>query len=219
MRPGSSFNAGQSNAENGTDARLPPSIRCHGWAIALTGTRFANPNDNLLYPGFDGSLSRKPTVPATTKRAATRSLLALTAADLMKSPVVTIPQDTSLREAARLLHRSGVSGAPVVDPEGHCIGMLSSSDFVTRAGDEGDGISFLAPWGEMIDIEESPDDELRHYMTVQPVTVAGTIPLGELAQKMVDDHIHRVLVAGEHGRPCGIVTSTDVMAAVAQAAR
>jgi CBS domain-containing protein len=135
----------------------------------------------------------------------------------MASPVVTIAQGTSLREAARLLHRSNISGAPVVDPDGQCVGVLSSSDFVTRAGAEGEGVSFIAPWGEMISIEDAPDNEIRHYMTVRPVTVAPTTPVAELARRMVDAHIHRVLVVGEGDRACGIVTSTDVMAAVARA--
>jgi CBS domain-containing protein len=152
-------------------------------------------------------------------RAATRPLLALTAADLMISPVVTIPQGTSLREAARLLHRANISGAPVVDAEGRCIGVLSSSDFVTWAGNGRQEVSFLAPWGEMISVEDSADDEIRHYMTVQPVAVAPTTPIGELAEKMIDAHIHRLLVATEPGKPCGIVTSTDVLAAVARATK
>jgi len=156
-------------------------------------------------------------MPAATRRAAARSLLALTAADLMMSPVVTIPEGTSLREAARLLHRSNITGAPVVDAQGRCLGVLSSSDFVTRAREEGEEVSFIAPWGEMISVEDAPDNEIRHYMTVQPVMVVPATPIGELARKMVDAHIHRVLVVGEDNRPCGIVTSTDVMAAVARA--
>ena len=114
-----------------------------------------------------------------------------------------------------------ISGAPVVDADGRCVGVLSSSDFVTWAGKEGSGkvIHFIAPWGEMIDIEDSPDNEIRHYMTAQPVTVAPTAPIGELAQKMVDAHIHRVLVVVDQNRPQGIVTSTDVLAAVARAAQ
>ena len=159
-------------------------------------------------------------MPATTK-----PFLTLTAADLMSAPVLTIPQETSLREAARLLSRSSISGAPVVDGEGRCLGVLSSSDFVTwaKAGGEaeskGERVSFLTPWGEVIDITEYPDSEVRRYMTAQPVTVAPAAPVGELAQKMVDAHIHRVLVVVDRNRPQGIVTSTDVLAAVARAAQ
>jgi CBS domain-containing protein len=149
--------------------------------------------------------------------------LALTAADLMTSPVLTITQDTSLAEAARLLSRSSFSGAPVVDTQGRCVGVISSSDFVTWAGTDEAGkeetISFIAPWGEIIRIEDNPDSEIGSYMTAQPVVLSPASPIGELAQTMVDAHIHRVLVVVEQDLPCGIVTSTDILAAVARAAR
>jgi CBS domain-containing protein len=158
-----------------------------------------------------------------TTQAAVKRFLALTAADLMTVPVRTIPQEMPLREAARLLHRANISGAPVVDGEGRCVGVLSSSDFVTWAGkaeaDSVEAASFIAPWGELISIEESADHEIRRYMTAEPVTAAPTDPVGELAQTMADYHIHRVLVVGQDNRPCGIVTSTDVLAAVGRAAR
>ena len=153
-----------------------------------------------------------------TKEKTAKSFLDLTAADVMSRPVMTIPQGMSLAEAARLLSGSGISGAPVLDEEGRCIGVLSSNDFVTWAGQEGEVINFIAPWGEVIDIGDYPDNEIRHYMTPQPVVVAPTASIGELAQTMVDAHIHRVLVMKED-RPCGIVTSTDILAAVAQAAQ
>jgi CBS domain-containing protein len=156
-----------------------------------------------------------------TPRAAVRSFLNLTAADLMTTPVRTIPQEMSLREAAHLFTSERISGAPVVNPDGRCIGVLSSSDFVTWVGKNGNGkaIHFVAPWGEMIAIEDSADNEIRHYMTAQPVMLPPSASLGELAQNMVDAHIHRVLVVGDQNRPLGIVTSTDILAAVACAAQ
>ena len=156
-----------------------------------------------------------------TARTAARPFLDLTAADLMTTPVMTIPQNMTLRDAAQLLTHERISGAPVVDADGRCLGVLSASDFVTWAGKDGGGkaVHFLAPWGEMIDIDDSPDNEIRHYMTAQPVTVAPTAPIGELAQKMVDAHIHRILVVVDESRPQGIVASTDILAAVARAAQ
>jgi len=156
-----------------------------------------------------------------TTSAAVRSFLDLTAADLMSIPVTTISEDTSLREAAHLLTRDRISGAPIVDGEGRCIGVLSSSDFVVWVGKDGKSkvIHFIAPWGETMAIDDSPDDEIRCYMTAQPITVAPTALIGELAQEMVDAHIHRVLVVDDQNRPEGIVTSTDILAAVARAAQ
>jgi CBS domain-containing protein len=156
---------------------------------------------------------------ASALQAAAKPFLALSAADLMTTPVMTIPKDTPLREAARLLARSDVSGAPVVDSDGRCLGVLSSHDFVIWAGAEGESTSFIAPWGEIINVDDAPDNEIRHYMTKQPVAVGPATPIGELAQKMVDAHIHRVLVVTDHDRPRGIVTSTDILAAVGLAAR
>jgi CBS domain-containing protein len=158
-------------------------------------------------------------------RATTKSFLALTAADLMTAPVTTIPQDMSLQDAARLLCQSSISGAPVVDAEGRCLGVISSSDFVTCVGERGEPgekgptVSFIAPWREVIKIEDFPDDDIGRYMTAQPVTVAPETPIGEMAQTVIDAHIHRVLVVVDQHRPCGIVTSTDILAAVAGAAR
>jgi CBS domain-containing protein len=160
-----------------------------------------------------------------TKRAARKPFPALTAAHLMSAPVMTIPQNMPLRDAANLLSGSSISGAPVVDPDGRCLGVLSSSDFVTFMGKEretneqGKIIGFIAPWGEVINIEDAPHSEVRHYMTVDTVTVKPATPVGELAQKMVDAHIHRVLVVADGNRVRGIVSSTDILAAVAREAR
>jgi CBS domain-containing protein len=158
-------------------------------------------------------------------QAAIKHLLALTAADLMTAPVTTIPSNTSLREAARLLRQGSITGAPVVDAEGRCVGVLSSSDFVTWAGKGGDAekgekrTSFIAPWGEIISLDDSPGNEVGRYMTSWPITAAPTTPIRELTRKMVDAHIHRVLVVVDQDRPVGIVSSTDILAAVAHADR
>jgi len=54
----------------------------------------------------------------------------LTAGDLMTDGVARLPQNMSMREAARLFFLTEVAGAPVVDGNGRCIGILSRTDFV-----------------------------------------------------------------------------------------
>jgi len=156
-----------------------------------------------------------------------KPLLALTAGDLMTRAVVTIPQAMSLQSAARLLSQASISGAPVVDAAGRCVGVLSATDFVSWAqkpeGAAKGGRPEPAPevhsaW-QVMDFEALPASEVSRYMTADPVTVAPSAPVGELARKMVDAHIHRVIVADEQGRPVGIVSSTDILAAVARTAR
>jgi CBS domain-containing protein len=70
---------------------------------------------------------------------ATKTLLDLTASELMARDVVLLPEHISLRDAARLLRRARVSGAPVVDEQGRCVGVLSAADFIRWAEQEGCG--------------------------------------------------------------------------------
>src|SRR3954471_6624461 len=60
----------------------------------------------------------------------TKSLLSLSAVDIMSPDVVMIPREMSMQGAARILARAGVSGAPVVNADGYCIGVLSATDFM-----------------------------------------------------------------------------------------
>lgn len=61
------------------------------------------------------------------------SLLELTAGDVMVSDLVVLRETMPLREAARILFENQVSGAPVVDSHGSCVGVLSTTDFLRLA--------------------------------------------------------------------------------------
>jgi CBS domain-containing protein len=198
------------------------------------------------------------------------SLRELTASDLMTREVVRFTEEMPLREAASLLLKNQISGAPVVDGEGRCVGFLSAVDFVRWAvqrdrltkptsaalpitcpfqlkhkvqdgheatlcilppgmcpvqveqkGPDEEKLLIcsqphcvLADW-QVVDAERSPANEVRHLMTADPVTVGPETPIRILARFMIDAHVHRVVVVDEDRRPIGIVSSTDVLAAVA----
>lgn len=54
-------------------------------------------------------------------------------------------------------------------------------------------------------------------MTADPVSVPPSTRLSELARSMLDAHIHWVIVVDALDRPVGIVSSTDILAALARA--
>jgi CBS domain-containing protein len=152
-----------------------------------------------------------------------KRLFSLTAADLMSGSVVVVPEEMSLRGAAHRLIQAGVSGAPVVNREGRCVGVLSATDFVHWMDREHQSPAacaaspaFCASW-QIIEPDALPDNAVRDYMTRDPITVATAATIGELAIKMIDVHIHRVIVVDHGGKPIGIVSSTDILAAVARA--
>lgn len=52
------------------------------------------------------------------------------AADIMTSPVISIPPTATLAEAAALLSRQGINRLPVLDEQGKLLGILTRSDLV-----------------------------------------------------------------------------------------
>jgi len=151
-----------------------------------------------------------------------KPLMTLCAGDIMSRNVEMIPRKMSLQGAARLLARAGVSGAPVVDENGRCIGVLSSTDFMNWVKDENHHPAVHPAQGEHCmawQILESATDilgDVESCMTKDPVLAVANIKLGELAHKMMEAHIHRIIVVDAISRPIGVVSSTDILAAVAR---
>ena len=126
----------------------------------------------------------------------------------MTATVVVIPQDMSLQGAARRLIESQVSGAPVVDEEGRCVGVISAGDFVFWAGKEKNPKAAPANLGcvcaswQIVEADQLCDESrVRHYMTADPVTVIQSTPVQKLAQMMLDAHIHRLIVVDRQQQP------------------
>jgi len=148
----------------------------------------------------------------------------LTAEDLMSRDMVTLPRKMSLRAAAHLLNQTHISGAPVVDEQGRCVGMLTSTDLMAWV-DKGERAAkrlfntaacICTDW-QVSDLSVLPVDEVSRHMTKDLVTATLATPVTDLARSMIDAHIHRVLITDKQGRPLGVVTSTDILAAVAYA--
>lgn len=133
-----------------------------------------------------------------------RSRTDLTAGDLMSHDLVSVSRETSMREAGRLLLLHQISGLPVVELDGTCVGVLSTTDFLR--------------W-QITNAEQSSTGKVEQYMTLDPVTVTIDTPLTELAQRMADAHVHRVLVVDRLYRLVGIISSTDVLAGIVRTGR
>jgi CBS-domain-containing membrane protein len=153
--------------------------------------------------------------------ASKKSLISLTAEDLMSRHLVLLPRQMSLRAAAHLLSKSHVSGAPVVDGDNHCIGVLSATDFV-HCVEKGDRAAtkracepvYYSAW-QLVEAESLPTDRVESYMTSDVVTASPSTPIFRLARMMLDAHVHRVVIVNKQRTPIGLVSSTDILAALA----
>lgn len=116
----------------------------------------------------------------------------LVAAELMTTPVVTVPPDAPLGDAARLMHRKGVKRLPVVDETGRIHGILSRSDLLKV---------FLRDDG---DIEhEVREDVIRRTLWIDPDTVSVTVRdgvvliEGQLERRSLMAVLERMVIAVE----------------------
>jgi predicted transcriptional regulator len=70
---------------------------------------------------------------------------------------------------------------------------------------------------QMVEMDSLPAEEVRHYMTQEPVTADPETPVRLLARRMIEAAVQRVVVTDSAGGPVGIVSATDLVAAVAEA--
>jgi CBS domain-containing protein len=119
------------------------------------------------------------------------------AKDILTPHVVCVREDMEVRTAAQLLGHEAITGAPVVDERGQVVGIISQSDLVTH--------DLTTP------PEGRPAATVKDVMTPGAVTVEEETPLYEVALRMAQQGIHRVLVVDKAQQLRGIVTSMDIL--------
>lgn len=68
---------------------------------------------------------------------------------------------------------------------------------------------------QVLEVEGLPASDVRHYMTSDPVTAQADTPVRKLARRMLDAMVKRVIVVDGQSRPIGVVSTTDLLAALA----
>jgi CBS domain-containing protein len=146
------------------------------------------------------------------------------ARDVMNERVLTVPADWTARELAEFLTDNEISGAPVVDEEGHVVGVVSLSDLARSEIEEGRLIPDRSSpdyWVRSFDDEIAAEDlqglrvehegpTVREIMNPAVFSVDEDTPVSEVARSMIHSRIHRVLVT--RGRKIvGIISTTDLL--------
>jgi len=149
----------------------------------------------------------------------------ITAADLMNPRVLTVRQDLTVRELANVLVENEISGAPVEDRSGKLVGVVSLTDIAAAFAEDEDeeeegerGDFFLSEWEDdgmtREEIEELGLDEaeltVAEIMTPEVFTVREDTPVSEIAEAMIQNHVHRIIVTRED-RVVGIISTSDLL--------
>ncbi len=135
-----------------------------------------------------------------------RALDRLKASSIMSSPVALVRETASVREAARIMSRRGISAVAVIDAKGGVVGILTANDVVRF-----EPRHRCRVFGEKrgYHIECLGDERVSRVMTRGLLTVAPTETVDVVARRMVENRMHRVIVE-RAGRAVGIVTAMDL---------
>ena len=142
------------------------------------------------------------------------------ATDVMTSEVITLGEDASVQEAAKLMAEHGISAVPVIDRESRVVGMVSEGDLLHRA--ETGTERRRSWWLEMVastnqlagEYVKSHSGKVKDVMTRDVVSVTEETPVADIAVLLETNRIKRVPVL-RGGMLAGIVSRANLVRALA----
>lgn len=142
-----------------------------------------------------------------------------TIADIMTRDVITVSNETTIRELADIFDKNHFGSLPIVDNDGNLTGIVTASDLI----EQGKSLHIptvisLFDWVIPIESERSMEREL-HKMTAQTagelcsrdvITVPQSALVSEAADTMSRHKLHAVPVV-ENGKLVGMVARIDII--------
>lgn len=122
------------------------------------------------------------------------------AADVMTRPVLTVRADDSIEQVAALLTGNNIVAAPVVNPEGDLVGIVSEGDLLRERAQH-----------------NGPDHHravaVAEVMTRDVVVMTPDTDLSEVAEVMLRDNVHSVPIVNEGSEVVGVLSRLDLLRA------
>lgn len=102
------------------------------------------------------------------------------ARNIMVKKLITLSPETNWLDAAKLLLKHRISGAPVVDEKDQLVGMFSEQDMMTALVDAA--------------YDDLPSSELRNYMSRAPYSINEDVDLLSIVQTFQNKKLRRLPV-------------------------
>ena len=135
------------------------------------------------------------------------------AKDVMKTELVTVGENTPVKEIARKMLDHDISGLPVVNGQGEILGVVSELDLMRKQIKPNEPSIWTMIWGMDPEREKQHRDAIRKYMgktagdvmTAPAMTVEASDSLEKVGNLMFNKKIKRVFVT-EGGKLVGVVS-------------
>jgi CBS domain-containing protein len=133
--------------------------------------------------------------------------------DVMTTKVETVEPWAPFTEIVTRLAEHRISAAPVVDPEGNVLGVVTEADLLLKQEHPDPKLDIPLIWSRRRrrEREKAAASVARELMTTPPVTVLPTITVTEAARRMHTAGVKRLPVVDEAGRLVGIVSRADLL--------
>ncbi len=151
--------------------------------------------------------------------------MTLTVRDIMDADPVTVTPEAPVQEVVRALRENELTGVPVVNEGGRCLGIITESDLVL-VGEDADlhlphyvelfgGLVFLEPLRKFESrLRKAVAAKARDMMTEDPVTIGADADIHEAGRLIARSGHNRLPVVDEDEHLVGIVTRADVLEAL-----
>ena len=135
------------------------------------------------------------------------------AKDVMKTELVTVGENTPVKEIARKMLDHDIYGLPVVNEQGEILGVVSELDLMRKQIKPNEPSIWTMIWGMDPEREKQHRDAIRKYMgktagdvmTAPAMTVEASDSLEKVGNLMFNKKIKRVFVT-EGGKLVGVVS-------------
>ena len=154
--------------------------------------------------------------------AARRRMTTLRCADVMSREVKTVEWGTPLQEAWSLLREHHIKALPVVDRARRVVGIVTLADFLRGAA-----LDLHADWATRLRqlIRPTPSthsdkaEVVGQIMSRQVRVASADRPLADLVPLFAATGHHHIPIVGDEARLVGILTQSDLVAALARVDR
>ncbi len=138
--------------------------------------------------------------------------------ELMRTHVVTVHPEDTLRDAVDKMDLYQVSGLPVVDDEGHLVGVITEHDIIRELLPQPDKAtteeSYRSEWQDLrIRAARVRGMLVKQAMTSNVIAVDENTDVLEAAAIMLQKKVKRLPVTAE-GKLVGIISRIDICQAV-----
>ncbi len=142
-----------------------------------------------------------------------------TAKDIMTRKVVVVKENMRVNDLIELFLKNKISCAPVVDRKKKLVGIVTKTDILSRFMNF--DLDFTLKAGLKDILESHPDlSELKvsskteskvgQIMTPNPITASENTAIEKLAEVMIENGIHRLIIK-KVGKIVGIVSTLDML--------